>query len=491
MTHHRPPNILWYCTDQQRYDTIRSLGNEQINTPNIDRLKRGGSAFRNAYAQSPVCTPSRASFLTGRYPATTHVHRNGNAYFPPTEVLTPKLFADAGYSCGLIGKLHLASAAGGMERRAEDGYEVFEWSHHPMPPDNSSANAYHRWLTTEKGEKPEELYADATSFCCAGVPAELHQTKWATDRAIEYIDDKGQTPWFLSINVFDPHPPFDPPQSYLDRYDPDELTPPLFRASDIERQTAFSEVSQQATSAVDPEGELKPGEGMENTATIPPESFNGRKVKAAYYAMIELIDTEFGRLVDHLEDIGELDNTIIVFHSDHGELLGDHGLLYKGCRFFEGLVHVPLLFHWKGRFEQNLESDALVELVDIAPTLLEAAGIDIPEFMQGKSLLGILEGSAPPHAHKDIVVSEFNDALGSNEHPKPTHATMTHDGRYKTIVYHGLNLGEIFDLQEDPGEFSNLWNDANCKDLKLQLLHRHLDAVMATSSAGVPRAGRF
>lgn len=491
MSHQRQPNILWYCTDQQRFDTIRSLGNAEINTPNIDRMKQGGTAFKQAYAQSPICTPSRASFLTGRYPATTHVHRNGNAYFPPAEVLTPRLFKDAGYSCGLIGKLHLASAAGGVEGRTDDGYDVFEWSHHPMPPDNPENNAYHRWLVEDKGESPEWLYANSKSFCCAGVPAEFHQTTWATDRAIEYIDARQEKPWFLSMNVFDPHPPFDPPQSYLDRYDPETLTPPLFRPSDIERQSRFADVSQQSTSAVDPDGELQPGEGTENTATIPPSSFNGRKIKAAYYAMIELIDTEFGRLVDHLESIGELDNTIIVFHSDHGELLGDHGLLYKGCRFFEGLVHVPLLFYWKGHFEQNLESDALVELVDIAPTLLEAAGLQVPGFMQGQSLLGILDGSKSPHGHKNIVVSEFNDALGSNENPKPTHATMTHDGRYKTIVYHGLDLGEIFDLEEDPGEFVNLWDEESCSDLKLRLLHRHLDAVMATSSAGVERAGRF
>ena len=491
MSHIRKPNILWYCTDQQRFDTIRSLGNAQINTPSLDRMKHGGVAFKRAYAQSPICTPSRASFLTGRYPATTHVHRNGNAYFPPAEVLAPQVFKDAGYRCGLIGKLHLASASGGVEKRTDDGYDLFEWSHHPMPPDNPSANAYHRWLIEDNGVTPEAIYADANSFCCAGVPAEFHQTTWATNRAIDYIDARQDEPWFLSINVFDPHPPFDPPQSYLDRYDPEKLTPPLFRTSDIERQKAFSEVSQQAVTAVDPNGDLQPGEGTENTATIPPKSFNGRKVKAAYYAMIELIDNEFGRLVDHLEAIGELDNTLIVFHSDHGELLGDHGLLYKGCRFFEGLVHVPLMFFWKGRFGENLESDALVELVDIAPTLLEAAGLPVPEYMQGKSLLGILDGTASPHCHKDVVVSEFNDALGSNENPKPTHATMTHDGRYKTILYHGLNLGEIFDLQEDPGEFVNLWNDESCTDLKLSLLQRHIDAVMATSSAGVERAGRF
>ncbi len=485
------PNILWYCTDQQRFDTIRALGNPDINTPNFDRLKSRGVAFSRAYAQSPVCTPSRASFLTGRYPSSTHVHRNGNAYFPADEVVVTRIFADAGYDCGLVGKLHLASAAGGCERRTDDGYRLFEWSHHPMPTGDPQANAYHRWLIREKHIDPVALYASVNGFCGPGVPADLHQTTWATDQAIRFIDEERDRPWLLSVNIFDPHPPFDPPQNYLDRYDPEKLTRPLFRPSDLERQEEFGDVSQQATVATDPNRENAGDETSIDAAAIPPKSFNGRQVKAAYYAMIELIDAEFGRLVDHLEATGQLENTLIVFHSDHGEMLGDHGLLYKGCRFFEGLVHVPLMFFWKDRFLADLTCDALVELVDIAPTLLEAAGLDIPNSMQGKSLVGILTGAAPPDYHKHAVVSEFNDALGSNEDPKPTHATMCFDGRYKTIVYHGLDLGELFDLQKDPGEFDNRWNDPDLSELKPALLHRHLDAIMATSSAGVERIGRF
>ena len=152
---------------------------------------------------------------------------------------------------------------------------------------------------------------------------------------------------------------------------------------------------------------------------------------------------------------------------------------------------MPLIFSWRGKFVADLTADALVELVDIAPTLLEAADLPVPSSMQGKSLLGILRGTKSATHHKDVVVSEFNDSLGSNEDPKPTHATMSFDGRYKTIVYHGLDLGEIFDLKDDPGEFTNLWTDPLHADLKHQLILRHLDAVMATSSAGIERAGRF
>lgn len=484
------PNILWYCTDQQRWDTIAALGHDHINTPELDRLCESGVAFNNAYCQSPICTPSRASFLTGRYPSTTHVHRNGNAGFPSSETLVTKMFADAGYDCGLAGKLHLTSAKG-HEKRTDDGYRFFAWSHHPLPNLDPEHHAYHQWLVNEKGVDPHELYESITSFCGPGVPAELHQTTWITETAIKFVEQPRDGPWMLTLNPFDPHPPFDPPQSYLDRYDPATLPPPLFRPSDIEHQRRFRGIAQQTLDAMDPSGAM-PEQILSEadrlaSAYSPPKEFNGQAVKAAYYAMIELIDHEFGRLLRALDAMGQLENTIVVYHSDHGEMLGDHGLLYKGCRFFEGLVHVPLIFSWPGRIEKNIRSDALVELVDIAPTLLEAAGMAVPSSMQGKSLWPLLTGNADPHVHKPQVVCEFNDALGSAAIPTPSHGSMYFDGRMKHIVYHDTGLGELYDLENDPGEFSDLFDDASLQSERFALLHRHFDALMATSSAGPER----
>lgn len=487
------PNILWYCTDQQRHDTVHALGQAHIRTPTLDRLAASGAAFTRAYAQSQICTPSRATFLTGRYPATHHVHRNGNAYFPPSEVLVTKLLADAGYDCGLIGKLHL-SRAKGFEARTDDGYRVFLWSHHPMPNLDPGHHAYHRWLVEEKGVDPVALYGALEGFCGPGVPAELHQTTWCTEMALRFIGEKRDGPWLLSVNPFDPHPPFDPPPDYLARYDPARLPLPLFRESDVDRQRAFRGIAQQSVEAADPSGEMPAAEPVGDrleTAYAPPTRFNGRMVKAAYYAMIELVDVQLGRIVDALAATGQLENTLIVFHSDHGELLGDHGLLYKGCRFFEGLVHVPLIVSWPGRVRAGIESPALVELVDLAPTLLEAAGLPVPSFMQGRSLFPLLTGGADPSAHKPHVVAEYNDALGSSRLPIPSHGTMYFDGRYKSIVYHGQDLGELFDLEADPGEFDDLWNDRGARDLRATLLRRHFDAIMATSSAGVERTGMY
>ncbi|MCP5149778.1 MAG: sulfatase-like hydrolase/transferase [Ectothiorhodospiraceae bacterium] len=489
------PNILWLCTDQQRHDTIAALGQPHVRTPTIDRLVGEGTAFRRAYVQSQICTPSRASFLTGRYPASHHVHRNGNRCFPSGETLVTRLLADAGYDCGLVGKLHLSRAQGHEVRPPNDGYRVFQWSHHPLPDLDYSHHAYHRWLAEEKGVDAEALYARVRGAVCEGVPAELHQTTWAAEMAIRFITERREGPWCLSWNPFDPHPPFDPPAEYMARYDPESLPHPLFRDSDIERQRAFAEVAQQSIQAIDPRIPVdreQPDDALGTAAaTRPPARFYGRAVKAAYYAMIELLDDQIARILDALEATGQRERTIVVFTSDHGEMLGDHGLIYKGSRFFEGLVHVPLVVSWPGEVRAGAVSDALVESIDIAPTLLEAAGLPVPSYMQGRSLLALLRGEGMLHEHRPHVVAEFNDALGSTVRPMPTHATMYFDGRYKSIVYHGMGLGELFDLASDPGEFDNLWDRSDARDLRNTMLARHFDAMMATSTAGIERTHRY
>lgn len=482
----KAPNILWYCTDQQRWDTIAALGNPHIRTPVLDGLCARGVAFERAYCQAPVCTPSRASFLTGRYPLSHQVHRNGNAGFPAHEKLVTRLFADAGYDCGLIGKLHL-SAAQHYEVRPDDGYRMFQWSNHPQP-DMARGHDYETWLRYDRKVDPIELYGSIEGFCNPGVPEELHQTTWCSEMAIRFITEQRDGPWLLSVNPFDPHPAFDPPQGYWSRYDPASLPPPAFRPSDIAHQARFRAIDAQARRAVDPGQAPSPEQShsAEELRHHAPEEFNGRQIKAAYYAMVELIDTQLGRIIDTLHVTGQLDDTLILFHSDHGELLGDHGLVLKGCRFFEGLVHVPLIVSWPAAFASGLRSEALVELVDLAPTLLDSAGLAVPETMQGRSLLPILEGRADPHVHKPHVVSEYWDGLDVPD-ADHTHASMYFDGRHKSVCYHGHDLGEIYDLAVDPDEFTNLWGQDMQKDLQLHLLKAHLDALMATGSPGPRR----
>lgn len=478
------PNIVWFCTDQQRFDTIHALGNQHIRTPSIDRLVEGGMTFLNHYVQSPVCTPSRASFLTGRYTRSNGINSNGNGQFPQHETLVTKLLADAGYHCGLIGKLHLTGAQSGMENRTDDGYKTFEWSNMPRPEDGTSQNnAYHDWLRA-KGHDPFELFAEVDALIGPGVPEALHQTTWMTERACDFIETNDGSPWLLSLNPFAPHHPFDPSPEYFDRYDPEEMPEPLFRDSDIEHQKQFANVQHQTYFPVDPRKHHPRGadphrfpEGKFANHTGVPREYYGKAFTAAYYAMIEQIDASVGDILSKLEITGQLENTIFIFTSDHGEMLGDHGLLMKGARFFEGAVHVPMIIHWPAMITEAVQSTALTESVDIAPTLLEVAGLDVPWSMQGKSLLPMLKGEAPIDHHKDMVICEFLDAFGKLYAPDRTRATMTFDGRYKLVTYYGHDLFELYDLQEDPGEFDNLWDEPRMAEERWDIFRQQTDLV--------------
>jgi arylsulfatase A-like enzyme len=186
-----------------------------------------------------------------------------------------------------------------------------------------------------------------------------------------------------------------------------------------------------------PAADTADGAGRD-TASEPPDAYDARVVKASYYAMVELIDHEFGRLIDGLEARGELDNTIVIFTSDHGELLGDHGLLLKGCRFFEALVHVPLVVSWPARFAGGRRSRALVELVDLAPTLLEAVGLPVPPEMQGRSLLPLLDGRAEPDVHKPYVFCEYWDAVELPERRRPDQPQPRDDAVRRPVQERGL-----------------------------------------------------
>ena len=472
------PNILWVCTDHQRFDTIGALGNEHVRTPNLDRLVAEGVAFTQAYCQCPVCTPSRASFLTGRYPSTIHVNRNGNAYFPNNVTLITRRLADVGYDCGLAGKLHLAAAEGRVEVRTEDGYRLFKWSHHPKPEPfwPTEKHDYQHWLR-DQGVDWDEAYGAKTpdgseipDTFRPGIEARYHQTTWCANEAIAFMLEERDGPWLMSVNPFDPHPPFDPPAEYLERMDVESMPLPLFQPEELESQLDFEGVDHQTE------------------RPHPPYAYDARRMMAAYYAEIELIDAQVGRMLKALEESGQRENTIVIFMSDHGQTLGDHGLLNLGCRFYEGAVHVPLIISWPGRFEEGLRSSALVELTDIAPSLFDAVGLEIPENTQGKSLLPILTGRADPSVHRDFVRSEYHDAL---DRPHASHANMIYDGRYKLAVYHGHRIGELYDLRQDPHEFDNLWNDPEALSLKHTLMKRLFDAVMLATDQGQPRVGRY
>ena len=465
-----PPNILWICTDQQRFDTIAAWGNDAIRTPHVDRLVREGVSFTSAYCQSTVCSPSRASFLTGRYPRTTGCRQNGQA-IPPGERLISRMLADHGYRCGLAGKLHLASCANHrVETRIDDGYEVFHWSHHPQP--DWPENAYTQWLA-KHGKTWEEFYdGPQTAYVKRGVPSQYHQTTWCAEMAVDFIRE-ARGPWMFSFNCFDPHHPFDPPPDYLDEVRPQDMPLPSYREHELDDKPRYQQLDHEW--AHNEEG------GFHVSAMTDDDR---RQVTAAYYAMIELIDDQVGRMLQALEETGQLDDTLVIFMSDHGEMLGDHGLYYKGPHFYEAAIHAPLVMRLPDRLPAARQVDALVELVDLAPTLLELAGVRVPERVQGRSLLPLIDRGEP---HRDHVYCEYYNAW---THPR-SYGTMMRTREHKIVVYHGVDDGELYDLAADPGEHENLWRSAAHAALRERLLKQAFDASVFTMDPLPPRLGPF
>ena len=401
--------------------------------------------------------------MTGLYPARLHNTRNGNESFPPWPPVITKLIADVGYTCGLIGKFHLQSSGKRTEPRLDDGFSFWKFSHAPRD-DWKEGHDYADWVRAQGGD------LDALRNSEDRVPPELHQTTWATERAIEFLNQRHSQPWLLNINIYDPHPPFIPPKVYADRFDPEAMPGPYFRESDLEQQAKFAKI--------DFQDEVRT-----------PDGHDSKRAQALYYAMIAQIDDQFARLLDALEQTGQRDNTVILFTSDHGEALGDHGLIYKGCRFYEGLVRIPLIFSWPGNFLQDVRSEALVELLDMTATILDLTGVPQPGYSQGKSLLPILRGEASPDEHREFVRSEYFDALDTFfTGGTGTFATMYRNRRYKLSLYHGHDLGELYDLQEDPWEFDNLWDSSAHAALKSELIEASFDAhVLLTTDVGSRR----
>ena len=476
------PNILWITTDQQRHDTVGALGHAHAHTPRLDRLVGEGAAFTHAYCQSPICTPSRASFMTGMYPSRVRQRRNRAAHFPAPYAGEPTLvthrLAAAGYECALVGKLDLAADPQGIAENGDYGYGFVRYCSRPDRP-AESGSAYHSWLR-ERGHDPATLLGKAADrkhglepFLAPtpakdNVPVDLHHTTWCAEAAIAFIGRPHAGPWLLNLNVFDPHPPYDPPWEYYRRFDGEALPDPPFREADLTTQAA------------------RAGVEFQTTARHPAE-YRTRSLRAAYLAMIELADAQIGRVLDALDEFGQRDNTVVVFTSDHGDMQGDHGLLRKGCRFYEGLVRVPLIWRWPGRVRAGLRSEALVELTDIVPTLLDAVGLAPGQLVTGRSLLPFMTGAAPRQPHRDFVRAEFYDAQGHGaEGRRMNVATMYRDARWKLVVYHSHGVGELYDLDDDPHEFVNLWDERSLAATKLRLLEASFASTVVDGDFGPP-----
>jgi arylsulfatase A-like enzyme len=480
------PNILWICTDSQRWDTLGCTGNRFVRTPRIDRLAAEGALFDHAFTQSPLCTPSRGAFLTGRYPITNRLRQNGQVC-PDDLRLIPRILADAGWVCGLSGKLHLSHcdqrlALGpewwrenpkrwtilGSERRVHDGYHEFYWDHAASGLD--PASAYTQWLDLRGARITREPRADCP-LVEVGPPSELHQATFCADMAISFMRrHAGRSyPWLFSVNIFDPHYSFDPPADYFARYLDllDEIPDPPVVPGELDDK---------------PQAQRDFRANLKKYLTL--DSRQHRMIRAAYWAMCDHLDVQVGRMLDALEATGQSRDTIVIFHSDHGELLGDHGVYIKDQFFYDSSIRVPLIWRWPGQIPAGQRSDELVELVDLAPTLIEAAGLPTEPGMQGRSQWRRLTGGeATP---REDAFCEF---LGA--HGRARYASMLRTKEHKLVAVHGRDEGELYDLRADPGEHRNRWNDPACLGVKAGLLKRLADRLAFTADPLPPRVGVY
>lgn len=457
------PNILWICTDQQRADTLGGFNNPHIRTPRLRKLIDESVTFTNAFVQTPICSPSRASFLTGRYPHVTGLRANGQR-IRASERLVTRVLADHGYVCGLAGKLHLSPCADGrVEQRIDDGYEMFQWSH-DLEDDWPGQNMWRVWLDKQGVPWPKQPTGFAKTRV-RGVPIDPRytQTAWCAEEAIAFFRAKKPLrPWLMSVNMVQPHHPFEPTEEYLSRYNPAEMPDPHYVAGELDAKPVYQRIDHNGAYG---------GTNISFAAESPEER---RLTKAAYYAMIEQVDTAVGAMLDALEESGQAENTIVIFMSDHGEMLGDHGIFLKGPYFYDCQTRVPLILRWPQRFKAGLKVDALVELTDLAPTLLAAAGIPAEPGMQGRSLLPLLRGQAVEH--RDEVYCEYLDAQALYEIPPVCSSVRTQT--HKVAYYEGLKTGELYDLARDPAETNNLWSSVHHADVREEMMQRLVGAML-------------
>ncbi len=478
------PNILWICTDRQRWDTLGCYGNPWVTTPHLDAMGAAGAVMQQAWSQCPICGPSRASFLTGRYPRTTRLNRNGQS-IPPDERVISRLLADAGYVCGHAGKYHLAAGAPGFadwtERRTDDGYVAFDWSLHPPA---TPVSQYTAWLHEHGVEFKREPVEDC-QYVTFGMPAATSNTGWIAQRAINFIHVTRETgrPWFFTCNIEDPHNPFDPPREFLEPYlrRLDDLPLPRYTPGELDHKPIFQRTDRAGVW----------GGGRGHFAYAAMRDRDHRLIRAAYWAMIDHIDHQVGRMLAALRDTGQLDNTLVLFMSDHGEMLGDHGFYFQGPYFYPEMQHVPLLFQGPG-IVPGTQVPALVELVDIAPTLLEAAGLPRYDGMQGQSFWPLLSGQAPVTEHRPDVYFEYYQAIpGGHKDAGGAYITGCRDQQWALSCAHGRAEGELYDLQHDPGEVVNRWDDPAYVTTKARMLKRLCDRMAGTIDPLPPCVAKY
>ncbi len=509
----KKPNFLFIITDQHRADHLGCYGNAIVRTPNIDSVANKGSKWEKFFVANPICMPNRASIMTGRM-SSLHGARHNGIPLSHDHTTFVELLKDAGYSTGLIGKSHLQSFTGlpatntfqansklhTPREELRDAYkhnrhsqeydlevlqtwdrplaermdgDFYGFEHVEIAADHADAASgdYLLWAREQNPNfdnlvGPENALPDnrinAPQAWRTAVPEEQYSTSWVADRAEAWIAERtgDDNPFFLQMSFPDPHHPFTPPGKYWDMYDPDDIPlPASFGESDLPPIKAMRDAMENGT---DPRDNQSPFTVTEDEA---------REIIALTYGSITMIDDAIGRVLKQLDESGLADNTIVIFTTDHGDYMGDHGLMLKLLLHFQGLIRVPFVWFDPTQPGNGASNSDLASSIDISATILARAGVQAFNGIQGRDLM-----SAPP---PDAVIVEEDSQRKMTGFDRPQRVRTIVTERYRMSLREGEDWHELYDLQEDPLELTNRYSDPNYLEVRHELTETMLRQMIS------------
>ena len=478
------PNIVVIMSDQMKATASHLYGNPFCETPSLARMADEGVLYENAITPHPLCVPARVSLWTSQYPH-SHGSRRNETLMPGDAVHAFKLWKDAGYHTGLIGKNHCFETAQDLAR-----FDVWCEVGHGGLPGNAETKGLPWWRPIEgireahavRRNMPQQ--SPRFSYATSDAPLEDQVTGLLAGQAVRYLETYGDRPFALWVSFPDPHEPWVAPTSYAEMFSPAVLQLPPWREGEFdgvevpERNRVLYEIL-----------------GMEDDALA-----DVYGVMASYYGMTRFVDDAVGQILGALERLGLREDTIVVFCADHGDFMGEHRMTCKGGVFYDCLTHVPLIVSWPGQIASGVHESSMVSLVDIVPTLLQLQGMDIPRSMHGEGLPSAVDAAPRTAAFSEYGAGGPPFTMADLEAlPKPygRRALMASlrwreaEGRRKMVrtrewkyVHDPLgDQDELYDLVNDPWELENVILDPSHCDVVADMQRRLLDWSIQTEDA--------
>lgn len=454
------PNIIFIITDQQRYDTINALGYPYMDTPHLDRLVRGGVAFTNCHITGVSCAPSRASLFTGNFPHATGVLKNADTW-PPTWI---ESLAEAGYRCVNIGKMHtwpFDARVGFHERYVVENKDRYLEARYYFDEWDKGLRA--RGLVKQQREfyrrRPD--YRERFGAFEWELPEDLHSDFFVGDLACWWLRSYPKTePLFLQIGFPGPHPPYDPIPRYAEPYLQKSLPLPSLAAEDLPNQPPPYLAMRVHNTEVDHDSVIH---------LLNPSREQLHRQRAYYFANVTMIDEKVGEILKTLREVGYLENAVVIFTSDHGDAMADHGHSQKWT-MYDIITRMPMIVFAPGRFPGGRKIDGLCQHMDIGPTILELAGARALGPMEAGSLLPPLRGESWG-GREHVFAEHGRDAILQ----QTEFETMVRSRDWKLVHFLDEKFGQLFNLKDDPGENINLWEDPRWAAKKQELLQALLN----------------